>query len=55
MANTVEGTNRKIDYRSDTITRPNDRMRQAMADAIVGDDVYGEDATVNGKCFNSYE
>lgn len=35
-----------IDLRSDTVTRPSARMRQAMADADVGDDVYGEDPTV---------
>ena len=36
-----------IDLRSDTVTRPDARMRAAMADAEVGDDVYGEDPTVN--------
>lgn len=36
-----------IDLRSDTITRPSQAMRQAMADAPVGDDVYAEDPTVN--------
>jgi threonine aldolase len=36
-----------IDLRSDTVTRPTDAMRQAMASAEVGDDVYGEDPTVN--------
>ncbi|WDE04322.1 low-specificity L-threonine aldolase [Thalassomonas viridans] len=36
-----------IDFRSDTVTRPNAKMRQAMADADVGDDVYGDDPTVN--------
>jgi threonine aldolase len=36
-----------IDLRSDTITRPTQEMREAMANAIVGDDVYGEDPTVN--------
>ncbi|MCB9137115.1 MAG: low-specificity L-threonine aldolase [Caldilineaceae bacterium] len=36
-----------IDMRSDTITRPTDAMREAMARAEVGDDVYGEDPTVN--------
>jgi threonine aldolase len=36
-----------IDLRSDTVTRPTDAMRQAMATAEVGDDVYGEDPTVN--------
>jgi threonine aldolase len=36
-----------IDMRSDTITQPTQAMRDAMAGAIVGDDVYGEDPTVN--------
>jgi threonine aldolase len=36
-----------IDLRSDTVTRPTPAMRQAMASAEVGDDVYGEDPTVN--------
>src|SRR5215471_13354294 len=36
-----------IDLRSDTVTRPTPAMRQAMANAEVGDDVYGEDPTVN--------
>ncbi|WDE10800.1 low-specificity L-threonine aldolase [Thalassomonas haliotis] len=36
-----------IDFRSDTVTRPDTKMRQAMADADVGDDVYGDDPTVN--------
>ncbi len=35
-----------IDLRSDTVTRPTDAMREAMARAEVGDDVYGEDPTV---------
>ncbi|WP_255198375.1 threonine aldolase family protein [Halorarius litoreus] len=35
------------DFRSDTVTRPSDAMREAMRDADVGDDVYGEDPTVN--------
>ncbi len=35
-----------IDLRSDTVTRPTAGMRKAMADAQVGDDVYGEDPTV---------
>ena len=38
--------NGKIDLRSDTITPPDAGMRQAMADAIVGDDVLGDDPTV---------
>jgi len=36
-----------VDLRSDTVTRPSEEMRQAMAAAEVGDDVYGEDPTVN--------
>lgn len=36
-----------IDLRSDTVTRPTPAMRKAMADAEVGDDVFGEDPTVN--------
>ncbi|WP_263366029.1 low-specificity L-threonine aldolase [Edaphobacter bradus] len=36
-----------IDLRSDTVTRPTPAMREAMATAVVGDDVYGEDPTVN--------
>lgn len=36
-----------IDLRSDTVTKPTDAMRRAMAAADVGDDVYGEDPTVN--------
>ena len=36
-----------IDLRSDTVTRPGPEMRAAMAAAEVGDDVYGEDPTVN--------
>ncbi|MGQ9629569.1 MAG: low-specificity L-threonine aldolase [bacterium] len=36
-----------IDLRSDTVTRPTEEMRRAMFDAVVGDDVYGEDPTVN--------
>jgi threonine aldolase len=38
---------RPIDLRSDTVTRPTQAMREAMARAEVGDDVYGEDPTVN--------
>ena len=36
-----------IDLRSDTVTRPTPDMRRAMAEAEVGDDVYGEDPTIN--------
>lgn len=38
---------RFLDFRSDTVTRPTPEMRQAMAKAEVGDDVFGEDPTVN--------
>jgi threonine aldolase len=38
---------KKIDLRSDTVTLPTPAMRQAMAQAELGDDVYGEDPTVN--------
>jgi len=38
---------RLIDLRSDTVTKPTEAMRHAMASAQVGDDVYGEDPTVN--------
>jgi len=36
-----------VDLRSDTVTQPTPEMRRAMGDAEVGDDVYGEDPTVN--------
>jgi threonine aldolase len=36
-----------IDLRSDTVTQPTPQMREAMAMAVVGDDVYGEDPTIN--------
>ena len=38
--------NLPIDLRSDTVSRPTEAMRQAMAAAEVGDDVFGEDPTV---------
>ena len=37
----------RIDFRSDTVSWPTPAMREAMAHAQVGDDVYGEDPTVN--------
>ena len=37
----------RVDLRSDTVTQPSKAMRAAMAQAVVGDDVYGEDPTVN--------
>src|SRR3546814_19825302 len=39
-------SNRRIDMRSDTVTQPTAAMREAMARAELGDDVYGEDQTV---------
>src|SRR5688572_15862406 len=36
-----------VDLRSDTVTRPGEGMRRAMAQAEVGDDVFGDDPTVN--------
>ena len=36
-----------IDLRSDTVTQPTEEMRQAMMDAPLGDDVWGDDPTVN--------
>lgn len=36
-----------VDLRSDTVTNPTIEMRAAMAEAVVGDDVYGEDPTIN--------
>jgi threonine aldolase len=36
-----------LDFRSDTVTRPTPQMRAAMAEAEVGDDVFGEDPTIN--------
>jgi threonine aldolase len=39
--------NKIIDLRSDTVTRPSEQMRKAMYEAEVGDDVFGEDPTVN--------
>ncbi len=38
---------RTVDLRSDTVTKPTASMRRAMAEAEVGDDVYGEDPTIN--------
>jgi threonine aldolase len=43
----ISDMNHVIDLRSDTVTRPTEAMRQAMARAEVGDDVYGDDPTVN--------
>ena len=37
-----------VDLRSDVLTKPTPAMRQAISDATMGDDVFGEDATING-------
>ena len=38
---------RQIDLRSDTVTQPTPEMRTVMAEALVGDDVFGDDPTIN--------
>lgn len=35
------------DFRSDTVTKPCDKMRDAMSNAVVGDEIYGDDPTTN--------
>lgn len=47
MTASQTGPARLIDMRSDTVTRPGPEMRRAMAEADVGDDVFGDDPTVN--------
>lgn len=47
MPTSAENSVETIDLRSDTLTRPTPEMRAAMAAAEVGDDVYGEDPTIN--------
>ena len=37
----------RVDLRSDTVTQPTPKMREIMSSAIVGDDVLGDDSTVN--------
>jgi threonine aldolase len=46
-ANTGQRTRVTVDLRSDTVTKPTPEMRRAMAEAEVGDDVYGEDPSIN--------
>uniref|UniRef100_A0A914BUC9 Aromatic amino acid beta-eliminating lyase/threonine aldolase domain-containing protein n=1 Tax=Acrobeloides nanus TaxID=290746 RepID=A0A914BUC9_9BILA len=43
----VENSSKFVDLRSDTVTKPCEKMRKAMAEAEVGDDVYSEDPTIN--------
>src|SRR5271165_6392031 len=45
--NSRKGSSMAIDLRSDTVTYPSPAMREAMYRAEVGDDVYGEDPTIN--------
>lgn len=45
---------RTIDLRSDTVTKPGLLMRRAISEAEVGDDVFGEDPTVNGLTLISF-
>jgi threonine aldolase len=47
LPNSYDRSSLVIDLRSDTVTKPTPAMRRAMAEAEVGDDVYGEDPTVN--------
>jgi threonine aldolase len=47
MGNTNQNPSGRIDLRSDTATLPTEAMRRAMAEALVGDDQYGEDPTMN--------
>jgi threonine aldolase len=45
--NTTSSFSDRVDLRSDTVTRPTAGMREAMAKALVGDDVFGDDPSVN--------
>lgn len=45
--NTHISSSARVDLRSDTVTRPTAGMREAMAQALVGDDVFGDDPSVN--------
>ena len=45
--NHTDASRSPVDLRSDTLTQPSSDMRRAMADTLVGDDVFGEDPTVN--------
>lgn len=43
----MSATSVEIDLRSDTVTKPTESMKKAMVSAQLGDDVFGEDPTVN--------
>ena len=47
MNTTTTSSSARVDLRSDTVTRPTAGMREAMAQALVGDDVFGDDPSVN--------
>lgn len=47
IMNDLNGDVRIVDLRSDTISKPTQEMREAMYNAVVGDDVFAEDPTVN--------
>lgn len=56
--NGTASTKTVIDLRSDTVSQPTEKMRSAMANAVVGDDVYNEDPTVQElerKCAELFE
>ena len=43
----MKDKNQTIDFRSDTVTLPSPKMKNAISKAIVGDDVFGEDQAIN--------
>ena len=47
IASIVNPTAGKMDFRSDTVTRPCKKMRDAMANSVLGDDIYGDCPTTN--------
>ena len=47
LGGTTKASQRIIDFRSDTVTRPSQKMKDAMLTCALGDDVYEDDPTVN--------
>ena len=45
--NRIPAAGGEADFRSDTVTQPCEKMRDAMHHAVVGDDIYGDDHTTN--------
>ena len=45
--------NQIIDFRSDTVTLPSPKIKNAISEAIVGDDVFGEDPSINERIYTS--